>query len=607
MRTLGRTIALLTIVFLVSTTAATAAQDWTQLKYDCRHSGNVADRIVSDSLGLVGAIPLTDAILTAPVVSDGRVYAVDASGTAFCIDISSLRILWKFDGNASKTNCNNVSSPAIAGNYLHFGTMAGSYFVLDKTDGKVVKEIKCGEPVFSSPVVANGRVYFATLGSRVYALEPDGTVCWTWDFVKEVLGFTGDRWSGEQWLKFKGDRVTWKDQFCCSVDMVANGKMLVVPAGGSAVCLQDKGSSAVVAKMAEIPAYAGSEKPCTFALSIGEDGSLYRQWHRRDNTGRVEIIPLLGNDAKTTFVPGTLTEINRPGSLSFCSVSIRGKDVYRCRPEEGFGFCRHSPDNEQAQYLGGYPSIASPILLRDTGVYGGLDGRLYIVPLSGKGKVRSFKTAFGSPISAPAAVCDGRIYFGCEDGYLYILGPDGTAPLPSRNLQLQQVRSPLASRLADSKYDWFTNFGNQSCTNSNDQGLKSPFKVKWIRRYNTCPSAAEAVCTHIPPKDRFSPSSRKPEGCCGGGTGRAYMHLSRDRFISMSVCWFPRRDLKNHMYVVLMQAQVRCSGKPPSPAHQAGAGSNRPQSVKTWPYMLSGRENMHHRERKRLMSTKVNR
>ncbi len=262
--------------------------------------------------------------------------------------------------------------------------------------------------------------------------------------------------------------------------------------------------------MADVPSYAGLEKPATFGLSISEDGLVYRQWHRRDNTGRVEIIPLPGSGGKLDYVPGTVTEINRQGSLSFCSVSIRGRDVYRCRPEERYGFCKHSPVNEQAQYLGGYPSIASPVLLLDKAVYGGLDGGLYVVPLSGSGNVWSFKTAFGKAISAPAAVCDGRIYFGCEDGYLYILGPGGKAPLPSKDLQLQKIRSPLTSKLANAKYDWFTNFGNQSSTNSNDQGLKLPLKVKWIRRY-------EGTFKHIP--------------VCGGG--RMYTHTSEGQIFAV--------------------------------------------------------------------------
>jgi len=271
---------------------------WLQFKYDCRHSGNVPDRSVTTPLGLIGAVPLTDAVFTAPVVADGRVYVVDASGVAFCIDVSTLRVLWKVETGDGKTNCNNVSSPAIAGRYLHFGTMAGSYYVLDKASGNIVKELACGEPIFSTPVVANGRVYFATLGSQIYALEPDGTICWVWDFVKSRqvgIKFNGNRWSGEDWCAHKKGRVTWRDQFCCSRNIAAYGNILVVPAGGSAVCLEDKGSNAELRGMVAVPAYAGSEKPATFGLSISEDGLLYRQWHRRDNTGRVEIIPLILN------------------------------------------------------------------------------------------------------------------------------------------------------------------------------------------------------------------------------------------------------------------------------------------------------------------------
>ena len=510
MKSLQTKLVVFVFCFLTLATSVTTAEEWLQFKYDCRHSGNVPDRSVTTPLGLIGAVRLTDAVFTSPVVADGCVYIVDGLGVVFCIDTSTLRVRWKYDTAEDNANCNNVSSPAIAGGYLHVGTMSGSHFILDKVNGSVVKKIDCGEPIFTSPVVVNGRVYFATLGSRVYALEPDGTVCWTWDFVREVLKFNGDRWSGADWCKHKDGLVTWRDQFCCSVNMVADGKMIVVPAGGSAVCLEDAGNKARLRGMATVPSYAGSEKPCTFGLSIGENGSLYRQWHRRDNTGRVEIIPLGDSQAKVSYVPGTQAEINRPGLLSFCSVSIRGRDVYRCRPEENFGFCKHSPGRDQPKYLGGYPSIASPILLRDTGVYGGLDGRLYVVPLSGDGPVWSFKTAFGKAISAPVAVCDGRIYFGCEDGYLYVLGPNGKAALPSKELQLQKIRSPLTGRRTDPKYNWFTNFADFATTNANDQNVEPPFKIKWIRRY-------EGTFKHIP--------------VCGGG--RMYTHTAEGQIFAV--------------------------------------------------------------------------
>ena len=522
---------LLLAILAPALTSVFAAENWRQFKYDCRHSGNVPDRTVNVPLGLIGAVPLTDSVLTAPVVAEGRVYVIDASGVAFGIDAKTLKVVWQTPTRGGKANCNNVSSPAIIGDYLHFGTMAGSYYVLDVSHGTVVKEIRCGEPIFSTPVINNDRVYFATLSSRVYALEPDGSVCWTWDFVKEILDFDGNRWSGEQWAKYKNGRVTWRDQFCCSMDIAMHGRVLVVPAGGSAVCLEDMGSRPSVRGMATVPSYAGSEKPATFGIALGEDGAIYRQWHRRDNTGRVEVIRLVEGKTLTEHIEGTQTEINRPGSLSFSSVSVRGDDVYRCRPEEGFGLCKHSR-GKATQKLGGYPSITPPILLRDKVVYGGLDGNLYIVSMSGS-DVWSFKTAFARAISAPVAVCDGRIYFGCEDGYLYVLGPGvdpkpgdkivlgedgylyvlgpgGKAPLPIKDLKLWKIRSPFTGKLADSKYDWFTNYGNLASTNSNSQGIKPPFKVKWIRRY-------EGTFKHIP--------------VCGAG--RMYTHTAEGQVFAV--------------------------------------------------------------------------
>ncbi|MCH7729534.1 MAG: PQQ-binding-like beta-propeller repeat protein, partial [Planctomycetes bacterium] len=456
-------------------------------------------------------MPTTDAIQTAPVVADGRIYVVDGSGVAFCIDAESFRVQWKTATPGGKVNCNNVSSPAILGNYLHFGTTTGSYFVLNRNDGTIVKELRCGGPIFTAPVIANGRAYFATVGAKIFAVEPNGEQIWTWDFVKEVMGFDGNRWSGEDWRRHKDGRVTWQDHFCSSRNLSAFGKTIVIPAGGRTVFLEDQGGSAKLRTIGLIPSFAGREYPAAFGQSIGEDGEVYVQWHRRDNAGRVEILRLNDdNKVETSFVPGTQTAINLPGLLSFCSVSMRGKIVYRCRPEEGFGFCRHSPDEDKAKYLGGYPSVAAPVLAGKHGIFGGLDGKLYIVPLDGKGKTQSFATAFGKAITAPVAVCDGRVYFGCEDGYLYVLGPDGAAPLPKNDLQLERTLSPLTGKYADAKYDWFTNYGNQQNTNSNDQGVKPPLKIKWLRRY-------KGTFKHLP--------------VCGGG--RMYTHTSEGQVFAV--------------------------------------------------------------------------
>lgn len=516
-----RRIRLLALLLLSLLTSAAGAEDWLQYKFDARNSGDAPQRIIEpDKLGMLGAVPLGDGIYTSPVVAGERIYVVDGSGTAYCIDGMTLGVVWQRETAGGRLNCNNVSSPAVAGKYLHFGTMAGYYYVLDRATGAVIKQLECRDPIFSAPAVGNGRVYFVTLGAQVYALEPNGEVAWQWDFVKEEIGFDGNRWSGEQWYKFKDGRVNWKDHFCASRNLSLSGKTVVIPAGGRTIFLEDEGDQPRLRTVAKIPSHGGSEYPAAFGQAIGEDGSVYVQWHRRDNVGRTEILRLDENDKLTTdFVPGTATAIDLPGLMSFSSVSLRGKDVYRVRPEQGLGLCRHAgtsgKENETPaplEVLSPTPSICPPILLKDWAVYGALDGSLQVVPLAGGADAKgwSFKTRIGKPITAPPAVCDRRIIFGGEDGYLYVLAPFVNAAPPAKELEINKIRSPLTGKYTASRYNWYTNYGNMGSTNSNNQGIKPPVRLRWVRR-------VEGTVKHIP--------------VCGGG--RMYTHTAEGQVIAV--------------------------------------------------------------------------
>ena len=182
-----------------------SAEDWPQLLGSGLRSGNASSFSVDSSLGLQGTVPMTDAILASPVVSGAHVYVLDGSGVLACIDTVTGQKRWQFRSEGGSGNCNNVAAPCVVDGFVHIGTMAGFYYVLDCADGKVVRRVDCGEPVFAAPVAGNGRVYFATLGARLFCLQADGEACWEWDFVREVIGFDGDRWKGDDWLGFRGD------------------------------------------------------------------------------------------------------------------------------------------------------------------------------------------------------------------------------------------------------------------------------------------------------------------------------------------------------------------------------------------------------------------
>jgi hypothetical protein len=101
--------------------------------------------------------------------------------------------------------------------------------------------------------------------------------------------------------------------------------------------------------------------------------------------------------------------------MGFSAVALRGADVFRTRPEEGFGLVRHLKGAE-SQRLGAFPSLAPPIVVGNHVLSCCLDGKLHVVSLAGEEglpagveQAWSFRTAFDRPLTAPPAVCDGRI------------------------------------------------------------------------------------------------------------------------------------------------------------------------------------------------------
>lgn len=461
------------------------AADWPQLQGDARRSGNAPGQELPAELGLVATRATSDAIFTAPVIGDGRVYVLDGSGQIHCLDSETLEERWTLrtpgptrtgKNPASAGNVNNLSTPALVAGVLHVATQSGWYLALDARTGAVIRKRDLGEPVFAAIAVEGERVYVATLGARLLAMDSRGELRWTWDFVRERLSFEGDRWDGEAWAA-RGRRATWRDQFLVSRDFAVNGTTIVLPAGGEVVWLEDGGEGA-----RHLGSYRGErESPCTLGLSIDESGRVFRQWHRRDNNGGVEILTIEDGQGQSSTVPGTVTSWKSDSLLSFTPVSLRDGDVYRCRPESGRGLVRHR--DGKSTVLAGVASLTPPVLSSRHAIYGGLDGRVHLVPLDGEGPVRSLETAWGKPITAPVALHGGRIYAAGEDGYLYVWGSGGQASLPTRSLGLEKIRTPLGGEFTDSRHDWFTNFGNFQNTNRTGAMLRPPFKIDWIRRF----------------------------------------------------------------------------------------------------------------------------
>lgn len=109
-----------------------------------------------------------------PVVMDGVVYVGSQTGILFALEAASGNLKWKFAAPSEIT-----SSPAVAEGLVYVNSDSG-FFAVEAASGRLAWQIKTGEPVAfdhrwdyfeSSPVYADGAVYFGSTDGFIYAVE----------------------------------------------------------------------------------------------------------------------------------------------------------------------------------------------------------------------------------------------------------------------------------------------------------------------------------------------------------------------------------------------------------------------------------------------------
>lgn len=115
-----------------------------------------------------------DVYLSSPAVWNGTVYFGSGDGNVYALDAATGALKWKF-----KTGDVVHASPAIAGGKLFIGSWDSYFYALDAATGKELWRFKTGEDadihnqvgIQSSATVANGIVYFGCRDSNFYAVD----------------------------------------------------------------------------------------------------------------------------------------------------------------------------------------------------------------------------------------------------------------------------------------------------------------------------------------------------------------------------------------------------------------------------------------------------
>jgi outer membrane protein assembly factor BamB len=132
-------------------------------------------------------------ILARPVVSGGRIYAMDALGMVSATDVKTGARLWEME-TAPPESDTEVMGGGLAydAKRLFVTTGFGEVLALDAADGNVIWRRGLSDPFRSAPVVDNGRVFVVGIDNETHALaEKDGAVLWRHAGINEATALMG--------------------------------------------------------------------------------------------------------------------------------------------------------------------------------------------------------------------------------------------------------------------------------------------------------------------------------------------------------------------------------------------------------------------------------
>jgi outer membrane protein assembly factor BamB len=115
--------------------------------------------------GRVWAAPLSRHCMSTPSIAGGLAYIADCGRQVSCIDIETGKPVW-----VHRANGDIWSSTLVADGRVYVGSLRGDFWTLAAgRELKVLSRIDLGEPIHATPIAANGTLYVGTM-RRLFAV-----------------------------------------------------------------------------------------------------------------------------------------------------------------------------------------------------------------------------------------------------------------------------------------------------------------------------------------------------------------------------------------------------------------------------------------------------
>ena len=374
---------------------------WTMFRGNALRTGATAASGPASN-NIMWSFPTSGLLYSSPAVADGLVFIASWDGNVYAIDEFSGVQKWVF---ASYQYIS--SSPAVSNGLVYITTACptggsgpftcktGATYALDEATGTIVWQKVIASPMTSSPLVADGRVFYGsiTLGNgQLYAkLASNGNGNWTAVLTDAVE----------------------------SSPSVDNGRIFVGQVDGAVVAL-DENTGAQIWRV--VP---GDNVQTGLAVGYG------MVFVTTTSSG---LVALNENTGATVWTFAT-------GGLNTTSVALNAGRVY-VGTGSGAVYSLNATTRAQlwSRTLGGAVASSPALALGSRTLYvGSNDHRLYALNMTNGQIIWSYLA--GSNVVSSPSVADGRVFFGSQDQSVYALG----VIAPKLQVTISASATPLKS------------------------------------------------------------------------------------------------------------------------------------------------------------------
>lgn len=353
---------------------------WPMYHHDLSHSGYSTSRAPDTNLTLWTYVA-GSSVDSSPAIAGGKVYSGSSDYNVYCLDAFTGVKIWQYS-----TGHPVFSSPAVSENMVYIGSTdsygenGNAVYCLNASTGEKIWEFVEGSSewgAYSSPAVADGKIYVGSGDHKVYCLD----------------AFTGVK----LWEFLTNGEIP-------SSPAVADGKVYIGSHDGFVYCLN-------ASTGAELWSHVTSDMIMSSPAVV--DGKVY--------IGSDEMYCL---DAQTGVVIW-----QRQPSFYFSSPAVSNDKVYVC-DIDGTVYCLNADNGLTLwQYAPGSGEVTYPApVVADGKVYvGAHDGKVYCLNADTGEKIWDYLTGYYPMFSSPA-VALGLVYIGDMTGNLYCFGEASQPP-----------------------------------------------------------------------------------------------------------------------------------------------------------------------------------